>query len=146
IHTQPSNPAVVHHMAVTEVALPAGVSPADLDQYASAARSMGLPNTLAAPRPAVTTPTKPEQIDMLAIYTPGTALEMYREESGKLLRGGKNMYLIFNIHYQTLGKPEADRSRVAFWFSPGPPQHQLFRVNGAGETTIANGKELLTDD
>jgi hypothetical protein len=34
---------------------------------------------------------------------------------------------------------------IALWFQPGPPQHQIFRVPGAGETILANGKELLTD-
>ena len=143
--TRPSNPAVVHHMAVTEIVLPEGVSPFELDQLALVARQMGLPNTPLDLRPAVTTPSKPQQNDMLAIYTPGSTLERYGERSAKLLKGGKNMYLIFNIHYETTGKPETDRSSTAFWFMPGPPEHQLFRVNGAGETIIANGKELLTD-
>jgi mono/diheme cytochrome c family protein len=140
--TRPSNPAVVHHMALTEVALPDGLSPADLDQ---AARQMGIANGLFAARPAVTTPSIPDQIDMLGIYTPGSTVEVYGDGSAKLLRGGKNMYLDFNIHYEADGKPDTDRSSIAFWFQPGPPEHQLFRVNGAGETILANGKELLTD-
>ncbi|HEX4286487.1 MAG TPA: hypothetical protein VHZ28_15445, partial [Terracidiphilus sp.] len=64
---------------------------------------------------------------------------------GKLLKGGNNMQVIFNIHYTTTGKPEIDRSKIALWFSPTPPAHQLYRVNGAGETILANGKELLAD-
>jgi mono/diheme cytochrome c family protein len=140
--TRPSNAAVVHHMALTEVALPDGLSPADLDQ---AARQMGIANGLFAARPAVTTPSMPDQIDMLGIYTPGSTVEVYGDGSAKLLRGGKNMYLDFNIHYEADGRPDTDRSSIAFWFQPGPPDHQLFRVNGAGETVLANGKELLTD-
>ena len=143
--TQPSNPAVVHHMALTEVTLPNGMSPAQVDEMASVARQMGMPNPTLVWRPAVTTPSQPEQIDMLGIYTPGSTLEMYPQGTAKLLRGGKNMYLVFNIHYQTLGKPEVDRSRIGLWFQKEPPAHQLFRVNGAGETILANGKELLTD-
>jgi hypothetical protein len=34
---------------------------------------------------------------------------------------------------------------IAFWFQPGPPKHQLFRVPAAGEAIIADGRELLTD-
>lgn len=82
---------------------------------------------------------------MLGMYTPGTTFEMYENDAAKLLKCGKNMYLNFNIHYQTTGKPETDRSMIAFWFQPGPTKHQLFRVRGAGETIIANGKEFLTD-
>lgn len=144
--TKPSNPAVVHHMALTEVALPDGMSPSDQDRLALLARQVGMRNPLISSTPAVTTPFEPKQIDMLGIYTPGSTLEMYPKGSAKLLKGGKNMYLNFNVHYETTGKPETDRSSVAFWFLPGSPQHQLFRVNGAGETIIANGKELLTDD
>ena len=143
--TRAGNPAVVHHMAITEVALDGGMSAADRDQLALAARQMGLPAPSASSHPAITTQSNPDQIDMLGIYTPGSALEMYEEDSAKLLRGGENMYLNFNVHYETDGKPETDRSKIAFWFLQGPPRHQLFRVNGAGETIFADGKEILTD-
>jgi hypothetical protein len=139
--TRPSNPAVVHHMALTEVALPEGMTPSSADEIA---RQMHRPS-IAFDSPAVTTPSKPARQDMLAIYTPGSTLEMYGGDSAKLLKGGKNMYVVFNIHYETTGKPETDRSSIALWFTPQRPAHQLFRVNGAGETIIANGKELLTD-
>jgi hypothetical protein len=79
------------------------------------------------------------------VYVPGTTFEMYGDGSAKLLKGGENLYLNFNIHYQTTGKPEKDRSMIGFWFQPGPPKHQLFRVPASGETIIADGKELLTD-
>ena len=137
--TRAGNPAVVHHMALTEIALPEAVTPSILDQLEPHLR-----NTL-LDAPAVITPSTPPRPDMLGIYTPGSTLEMYTAGSAKLLKGGRNMYLIFNIHYETTGVPETDRSSIALWFQPGPPEHQLFRVNGAGETIIANGRELLTD-
>jgi hypothetical protein len=137
--TRAGNPAVVHHMALTEIALPDGMTPSMLDQLEPSVRSRLL-NSF-----AVRTPSELRQPDMLGIYTPGSTLEIYPEGSAKLLKGGKNMYLIFNIHYQTTGAPETDRSSIALWFRTGPPEHQLFRVNGAGETIIANGKELLSD-
>jgi hypothetical protein len=143
--TRPSNPRLVHHMAITEVALAEGTSPADFDQLASVAQQLGLSNAMVAARPVVTAPSKPEVFDMLGMYTPGTTIEMYPEGSARLLKGGKNIYLNFNMHYMTSGKPETDRSMIAFWFQSGPPKHQLFRVPGAGETIIANEKELLTD-
>ena len=144
--TRPSNPAVVHHLALTEVTLPDGMRPTDVEQVTAIAQQVGIPVVQIGPKPAVTTPAKPELIDMLGIYTPGSTLEIYGEGSGKLLKGGKNMYLNFNVHYETTGKPEMDRSAIAFWFQPAPPEHQLFRVNGAAETILANGRELLTDD
>jgi hypothetical protein len=143
--TRPSNPAVVHHMALTQVTLPNGMSLADVDRLAVLAQGLGIPKPRIVLTPVVTTSSEPDQIDMLGIYTPGTALEMYPEGCAKLLRGGKNVYVDFNVHYQTTGKPEVDRSKIAFWFQKGPPAHQLFRVNGAGETILANGRELLAD-
>jgi hypothetical protein len=142
IQARPSNPAVVHHMALTEVELPNGLTPSIAEQVA---RQIGAPNRT-FDSPAVTTSSNRGQPDMLAMYTPGSGLEMYPDGSAKLLKGGKNMYIVFNIHYETTGKPETDQSRIGLWFAPGPPKHQLFRVNGAGETIIANGRELLTDD
>ncbi len=141
----PGNSAVVHHMAITELALANGVTPENIDKLNEVARKLGFPNGLNATSFAVTAPGKPGVYDMLGVYTPGTTFEMYEDGSAKLLKSGKNLYLNFNIHYQTTGKPETDRTRVAFWFRPDPPKHQLFRVPAAGETIIADGKELLTD-
>jgi hypothetical protein len=52
--------------------------------------------------------------DMLGC-TPGTTFEI-QNGGAKLLKGGGNLYLSFNIHYQTTGKPETDRSMLGFWF------------------------------
>jgi hypothetical protein len=142
--TRPGNSALVHHMAITELALDDGVTPAELDKFEIAARQLGMPK-LRATRSAVAAPGNPAVFDMLGIYTPGTTFEMYGDGSAKLLKGGENLYLDFNIHYQTTGKPEKDRSMIAFWFQPEPPKHQLFRVPAGGETIIADGRELLTD-
>jgi hypothetical protein len=141
IQTRPSNLLVVHHMALTEVALPLGITPSAANELA---RQMGAPSTF-FDSPAVTTPTNPSQPDILAIYTPGTTLEMYPDGIAKLLKGGQNLFVIFNIHYEVSGESETDRSSIGLWFAPHPPTHQLFRVSGAGEVVIANGEELLTD-
>ncbi len=143
--TRPSNPAVVHHLALTEVTLPDGMTPAEVDRIEALTREMGIPNNAVSTNPAVSTPVEPKQPDMLGIYVPGSGLELYEDGSAKLLKGGPNLYLNFNTHYETTGKPETDRSSVVFWFRADPPEHQLFRVNGAGETVIANGTELLSD-
>lgn len=142
---RPGNPALVHHMAITEVEFPEGMTPDDLGPAAEIARQLGLPGARMGTRPAVTIPGNPAVFDMLGVYTPGTTLETYENGSGKLLKGGTNMYLNFNIHYTTTGKPETDRSAIAFWFLPAPPKHPIFRVPVSGETIIAAGKELLTD-
>jgi hypothetical protein len=143
--TRPSNPSVVHHMAITEVELDDGVTPADLDAFEIIAKRMGIAGNPDALRPAVTSPDSRSVVDMLAIYTPGSSLEVFGNDAGKKLKGGENLYIDFNIHYQTTGKPETDRSQVGFWFRPTPPKHQLYRVPAGTGTIMANGKELLAD-
>ena len=139
------NRAIVHHMAITEVVFDPGVTPENVDQLTRVARQLGLSNGSVGSRPAVADPSNPAEYDMLGVYTPGTTFEMYGDGGAKVLKGGGNMYLKFNIHYQTTGQPETDQSTLAFWFQPEPPEHQMFRVPASGETILAGGKELLTD-
>jgi mono/diheme cytochrome c family protein len=145
MQVRPGNPAIVHHMAITEVALDEGVTPANIDELSRIARQLGLTSGSIPTRRAVADPAHPTAFDMLGVYTPGSTFERYPDGSAKVLKGGKNMYLDFNIHYQTTGKPETDQSTLALWFQLEPPEHQLFRVPASGETIIADGKELLID-
>src|SRR5262249_44421097 len=71
--------------------------------------------------------------------------ESFPDDSGKLLKGGANCYINFNIHYTTTGKAESDRSQLGLWFRATPPAHQLIRAPIAVNTIIAEGRELLTD-
>ena len=145
IQAIPGNAAVVHHMAITEVSL-GGVSPSELGPLAAVlGRQLGFPDKLVQPLPVVRNPVNSVAFDTLGIYVPGTQFEEFPDESAKLLKGGQDLYLSFNIHYQAIGKPENDRSMLAFWFREGPPKHQLFRVPSAVDTILASGKELLTD-
>jgi hypothetical protein len=147
MQVRPGNNALVHHMGITEVSMVDGVSPADLDALSKMARQMGLADdALIRIRPAVMDPLDDGAYDMLGVYTPGTTFEMYEDGSAKLLKAGANMYVNFNIHYTTTGRPEKSRSELALWFQSQAPQHQLFRAPAAVSTIIANGRELLTDD
>ncbi len=142
---RPGNASVVHHMAITEVALDNGVTPSDIEAFTILARQMGLTGGAPGIRPAVKSLANQNVVDMLAIYTPGATLEAYPDDTAKLLRGASNDYINFNIHYTPNGKPSTDRSQVAFWFRDTPPKHQLYRVPASAGTIIANGKELLSD-
>jgi hypothetical protein len=140
------NNALVHHMGITEVTLADQVRPEDLDALATLARQMGIADdALVHIQPAVMDPLSPGAYDMLGVYTPGTTFEMYGNDGAKLLKGGKNLYVNFNIHYTTTGKPEKNHSELALWFQSTPPKHQLFRAPSAVATILANGSELLTD-
>jgi hypothetical protein len=82
-------------------------------------------------QPAVMDPLNPGTYDMLGVYTPGTTFETYADGGAKLLKAGSNMYINFNIHYTTTGKPEKNHSELALWYQSEPPQHQLFRAPAA---------------
>jgi hypothetical protein len=143
----PGNPGLVHHMGITEVSLADGMNGADLDALAKVARQMGLADdALMNIRPAVMDTVDSGAYDMLGVYTPGSTFEMYQHDSAKLLKAGTNMYINFNIHYTTTGKPEKSHSELALWFQSETPQHQLFRAPSAVSTLIANGRQLLSDD
>ncbi len=147
MQVRPGNNALVHHMGITEVALADAVRPEDLDALTKLARQMGIADdALVHIRPVVMDPSNPGAYDMLGVYTPGTTFEMYGNDGAKLLKAGKNLYVNFNIHYTTTGKPEKNHSELALWFQSAPPKHQLFRAPSAVATILANGSELLTDD
>jgi hypothetical protein len=142
----PGNRNLLHHMGITEVSLPEGMAPAQLNEFAAIARKYGIPDGSAVNTPpAVVDPINADAYDMLGVYTPGSTFEAFADDSGKLLKGGKNYYINFNIHYTTTGKPESDRSQLGLWFRNSVPGHQLIRAPVAVSTIIAAGKELLTD-
>lgn len=142
----PGNRKLLHHMGITEVTLPDGMGPQQVNEFAAIARKYGIPDgSVANIRPAVEDPTNPGIYDMFGVYTPGSTFEGFADDSGKLLKGGKNDYINFNIHYTTTGKPESDRSQLGLWFRSTPPGHQLIRAPIAVNTLIAAGTELLTD-
>lgn len=142
----PGNTVLVHHMGITEVQLANGVTPDNLQDVEKVARQLGIPpGALADAEPAVHDPDDASAYDMLATYTPGGSYESYGNGNAKLLRGGQNLYINFNIHYTTTGAPETDVSRLGLWFEDGPPKHQLVRTPSAGKTILANGTQLLTD-
>jgi hypothetical protein len=147
LQVRAGNPILLHHMGITEVALPDGITPELLNTMDSIASKIGAPSgKLQIQQDVVADPTNPGAYDMLGVYTPGTTFETYGEGNGKLLKGGKNMYINFNIHYTTTGQEETDQSQLALWFEPTPPKHVLFRAPAGVNSIIANGRELLTDD
>jgi hypothetical protein len=147
IEVRAGNAALLHHMGITEVELPDGVSPKELDEYSNRASQLGLPDSAYSfVRPVVTVPDGNGAYDMLGVYTPGTTFESYAAGSARLLKGGHNVYLNFNIHYSATDQQQTDLTKLAFWFEPGPPAHTLFRAPAGVKSLIVNGRELLTDD
>ena len=111
LQVRAGNNRLLHHMGITEVSLPDGVTPEQLRDLDSVAATIGAPSGgLQVEKVVVPDPTIPGNYDMLGVYTPGTTFESYGAGNGKLLKGGSNVYLNFNIHYTTTGREETDRS------------------------------------
>jgi len=147
LQVRAGNPMLLHHMGITEIALPNGVTPEVMKGFDDYARQIGAPSgKIQVQTPAVVDPGNVGAYDMLAVFTPGTTFETYGEDNGKLLKGGGNLYINFNIHYTTTGRPDTDRTQLALWFSPHAPKHVLYRTPAAVNSIIANGRELLSDD
>jgi mono/diheme cytochrome c family protein len=147
LQVRAGNTVLLHHMGVTEVALPEGVTPETLDAMDTLAAEIGAPSAaLELQQPVVADLINPGSYDMLGVSTPGTTFESYGEGNGKLLKGGENVYLNFNIHYTTTGHVETDQTQLAVWFQSTPPDHVLYRAPTAVASILANGRELLTDD
>jgi mono/diheme cytochrome c family protein len=143
----PGDPSVVHHMGLAEVSLPPGVGTAQVREMQEVAAKLGMPGrSLIDVKPAVSDPTSSGAYDMLAAYTPGDGLESYAPGTGRLLKGGGNYYINFNIHYTATGTAATDRSRIALWFRKEAPEQQLIRTPSPGRTLIAEGRELSPDD
>jgi hypothetical protein len=147
LEVRAGNSQLLHHMGITEVSLPEGITPEMLDVMDIFASQIGAPSSkLQVQQPVVIDPANPGVYDMLGVYTPGTTFETYSENNGKVLKGGKNVYLNFNIHYTTTGREETDLTQLALWFQSTPPEHVLYRAPAAVGSIIANGRELLSDD
>ncbi len=147
MQVRPGNPALVHHMGITEVTLSNGMSDEDADAFAKLARQLGAaPDALDTVTPTVSDPANAGVYDMLGVYTPGTTFESYGDDRGKLLKAGPSNFINFNVHYATIGVQASDRSQLALWFAKTRPAHQLIRSPAAVETIIANGRQLLADD
>jgi hypothetical protein len=57
--------------------------------------------------------------DILTVYVPGNAPEIWPKGMAKLVKAGSD--LVFEIHYTPNGKRAADRTRVALAFAKSPP-------------------------
>jgi hypothetical protein len=64
--------------------------------------------------------------DILQVYAPGTAPEIWPEGMAKLIPAGAD--LIFEIHYTPNGKPAVDQTRVALIFSKAAPAKRVLTL------------------
>jgi hypothetical protein len=135
VELRPGNRSVVHHAGVYFNDLPAGatldkdgrlVQPANGSRDAARAANseFGLPGS-----------------SKLLSDVPGRGVDVHRADAGKRIPAGK--YISFQMHYNPIGKPQRDRSRLGIWFNKAPVKYEiLIRQAGDPLATTKGGLSL----
>jgi hypothetical protein len=136
VELRPGNRAVVHHAGVYFNDLPEGATldkdgrlvqpPAGSGRDANARvnSEFGLPGS-----------------SKLLSYVPGRGVDVHRADAGKRIPTGK--YISFQMHYNPIGKPQKDRSRLGIWFNKVPVKYEiLIRQAGDPLATTKGGLSL----
>lgn len=103
IEVRPGNRAVVHHIGV----------------YLRLPGSPWIPVSNTKERARTRTPAD----EHFAMFVPGGAAQILPQGQARLIPKGAD--LVFQIHYQTNGKPQRDRSRIALVFAKQPPRERI---------------------
>ena len=136
LELRPGNRAVVHHAGLFVVDIPEGTNLVngrllDKDGKVIADRgTAGLPNTQGMGLPGAS---------KLLSWVPGRGVDTHRPNVGKRLPAGK--YLNWQVHYNPIGKPEKDRTRLGIWFNKVPVTHEVL-IRQAGDPLATNRRGL----
>jgi hypothetical protein len=68
----------------------------------------------------------PTKADILQVYAPGTAPEIWPQGMAKLVPAGSD--LVFEIHYTPDGKPEQDRTKAGIIFAKSAPEKRVLTL------------------
>jgi hypothetical protein len=121
VELRPGNRAVVHHAGIYFVDLPEGatldpqgriVQPSGSNARARNAE-FGLPGS-----------------SKLLSFVPGRGVDAHRPDVGKRIPAGK--YINWQMHYNPIGKPQTDRSRLGIWFNKVPVKYEVL-IRQAGD-------------
>ena len=138
LEIRPGNRAVVHHAGVFVVDIPEGATIVNgrliaPDGKAATDRGEGLAgraDTTALPG-----------ANKLLSWVPGRGVDSHRADVGKRIPAGK--YINWQVHYNPIGKPEKDRTRLGIWFNKVPVTHEvLIRQAGDPLATTKGGLSL----
>jgi len=138
LEIRPGNRAVVHHAGVFVVDLPEGASVVDgrlVEPSGKAATDRG--EGLAGRADTTALPGA----NKLLSWVPGRGVDSHRADVGKRIPAGK--YINWQVHYNPIGKPEKDRTRLGIWFNKVPVTHEvLIRQAGDPLATTKGGLSL----
>jgi hypothetical protein len=127
LEIRPGNRAVLHHAGIFVVDIPEGARIVEgrlimPDGKASTDRGQGIAGR--ADETALPGANK------LLSWVPGRGLDSHRQDIGKRIPAGK--YINWQLHYNPIGKPEKDRTRLGIWFNKVPVTHELL-IRQAGD-------------
>jgi hypothetical protein len=127
LELRPGNRTVVHHAGVFIVDVPEAAKIVDgrlvlpSGQAATDRGAGGVPRGEAGGLPGAS---------KLLSWVPGRGVDSHRADIGKRIPAGK--YINWQIHYNPIGKPEKDRTRLGIWFNKVPVTHELL-IRQAGD-------------
>jgi hypothetical protein len=76
----------------------------------------------------------PTKADILQVWAPGTAAEIWPDGMAKLIPAGSD--LVFEIHYTPNGKVTVDRTRVGLVFAKSPPAKRVMTLQMSNERFV----------
>jgi len=76
----------------------------------------------------------PTKADILAVYAPGSAPDVYPAGMAKLVKAGSD--LVFEIHYTPSGKAVEDRSKVGMVFAAARPSKRVLTLQMDNEKFV----------
>jgi hypothetical protein len=76
----------------------------------------------------------PTKADILAVYAPGSAPDVYPAGMAKLIKAGSD--LVFEIHYTPSGKAVDDRIKVGMVFAATPPARRVLTLQMDSEKFV----------
>lgn len=138
LEIRPGNRAVVHHAGVFVVDLPEGATIVDGRLVMPGGKASTDRGAGAAGR---ADDTALPGANKLLSWVPGRGVDSHRAEIGKRIPAGK--YINWQVHYNPIGKPETDRTRLGIWFNKAPVTHELLiRQAGDALATTKGGLSL----
>ena len=150
VQVRPRNPAVAHHGGVFMRQLPPGTRLGKAQQY---------PGGQMIPQPVAVDPSAGLRLRQqrgftarfapdaqLVLFRPGGGYNRFPEGTAKRVHAAR--LLMFQMHYTLTGRPETDRTAVAFWYTEEKPRHQMITSGsgpngGTGQVRIVENVEQL---
>jgi hypothetical protein len=136
VELRPGNRAVVHHAGIYFNDLPEGATLDPEGRLVRPPAASGDGNR-SAPRAEFGLPGSSK----LLSFVPGRGVDAHRPDVGKRIPAGK--YINWQMHYNPIGTPQTDRSRLGIWFNKVPVKYEvLIRQAGDALATTKGGVSL----